>query len=95
MVTASPKSGRPMFLTPIAAGFPMCTGPPWTEVYREVIRTAGTTLSGGIGRMVTTSVPLKIPAALQGMSVIYMGTFFPSSMWRTGIPARMSASSKE
>jgi hypothetical protein len=45
--------------------------------------------------MVTTNGPLKAPAGLQGIEVMNMETFLPSSMWRTGTPAWSSAVSNE
>ena len=39
--------------------------------------------------------PSKGPAFTVWMLVLYMGTLQPISMWRTGMPAAISASSKE
>ena len=39
--------------------------------------------------------PKKGPALAVWMFVLYMGTLRPVAMWRTSMPARMSASSKE
>ena len=48
-----------------------------------------------MGRMEQTVGPEKGPAGLVMTLVLYMGTFRPVAMWRTSMPARMSASSKE
>ena len=45
--------------------------------------------------MLTTIFPLKIPAGVQGILVLNMGTFRPSSIWRTGTPTSKSPDSKE
>lgn len=47
------------------------------------------------GRMDTTMFPWNTPADLQGMLVLYMGTFRFWSMWRIRRPALMRASSNE
>src|SRR5690606_38700725 len=83
IVTGSPKSGRLKSRIPIASGFPICTGAPWTAGKREVTWTARTTCFSGMGRMLTTIGPLNRPAGTHGMLVLYMGTLQFSSIWRT------------
>ena len=60
-----------------------------------VMTTAAGTWAYGIGRMLTTILPLNTPAGVQGMFVLYIGTLTPSSIWRTGMSASRSADSKE
>ena len=45
--------------------------------------------------MLTTMLPENTPAGAQEMFVLYIGTFTPSSIWRTGTPASSSALSNE
>ena len=40
-------------------------------------------------------LPWNIPAGAQGIFVSYIGTFFPSSIWRTGTSAARRSLSKE
>jgi hypothetical protein len=40
-------------------------------------------------------LPLKAPALSSLMLVLNIGTFLPSSIWRTGIPASKSSASNE
>ena len=60
-----------------------------------VMAAAAGTCRYGMGRMLTTMFPLNTPAGVQGMLVLYIGTFTPSSIWRTGMPASSSSDSKE
>ena len=60
-----------------------------------VIRRACSACSGVMGRILHTIGPKNGPACFVGMLVLNMGTLQPCSMWRTGMPAESSASSKE
>ena len=68
---------------------------PWTRGICAVMATAAGTSACGIGRMLTTMLPENTPAGAQEMFVLYIGTFTPSSIWRTGTPASSSALSNE
>src|SRR5829696_1697370 len=71
----------------------MCTGPPWTGPYLDVIWVARIACSGVIGRIETTNGPEKRPAGVQSTLVRYIGTFTPCSTWRIGRPSARSARS--
>ena len=75
-----PEVGSTRIRIPIASGFPICTGAPWTAGKREVTWTARTTCFSGMGRMLTTIGPLNRPAGTHGMLVLYMGTLQFSSI---------------
>ena len=57
--------------------------------------TAPYTSSGLYGLMDTTMFPVKIPLSLQGILVLYIGTFFPSSICLTPRPLLINDSSNE
>ncbi len=91
--TGSPKSGRARSRMPRATGSPMWIGAPWARGKRLQTCTARTAWAGVMGRIDTTSGPWKSPAGRHGTLVRYIGTLQPASTWRTGSPARSSASS--
>jgi hypothetical protein len=53
------------------------------------------TLSGLYGLMDTTMFPLNMPLSLHSKLVLYIGTFFPSSICLTPTPSFISDSSNE
>ena len=62
IVTGSPNCGLARSAIPSVSGSPMWTGAPWAVVKRLVISVARIAWRGVIGRIETTSGPLKRPA---------------------------------
>ena len=73
----------------------MQMGPPCACGYPAVISASLDICNAGMGFIETTMLPVKDPADRHFKLVRYMGTFFPCSAERSGMPAFNSAPSYE
>jgi hypothetical protein len=91
MSMLSPQSGVLRSPIPSSDGFPTCNGAPCASGYLFVTSRASPTWSSRIGLMDTTIGPRNAPAGTQGREVMYIGTAWPCSKWRSRTPAFSSA----